>query len=384
MSKKKIVILGSAHPLRGGISAFNERLAKEFIDQGNDVVIYSFSLQYPNFLFPGTSQFTTDAAPANLGIKTVVNSVNPFNWIKVGTEIKNLKPDWLVVGYWLPFMAPCLGTISRLVRKNKLTRIFSVVHNMIPHEKRIGDKVLSSYFTNSVDAFVAMSTIVLDDINTFDVVKPRVFSPHPLYDNFGKKLDRETAADLLGLSSDAKYVLFFGFIRAYKGLDILLEAMADKRIRQLGVKCIVAGEFYEDAERYHEIISSLEIEDNVILKTDFIPNDEVNRFFSLADLVVQPYKSATQSGVTQIGFHFEVPMLVTNVGGLKDIIPHGKVGYVTDTNSESVANSMVDFFEKERANEFKQNLIEEKKKYHWDRMVSAIENLDFKLMKERF
>lgn len=379
MCKKKIVILGSAHPLRGGISAFNERLAKELIEQGNEVILYSFSLQYPNFLFPGKSQFTTDDAPLGLDIRVKVNSVNPLNWLSVGLEIKKIKPDWVIVGYWLPFMAPCLGTISRIIRRNKFSRIFSVVHNMIPHEKRIGDTFFSSYFTNSVDAFVAMSSIVLADIGKFDKQKPRVFSPHPLYDNFGEKLPRQKAAELLGLSSDAKYFLFFGFIRAYKGLDILLEAMADDRVKKLGIKCIIAGEFYEDADRYLEMIKSLGISENMILRTDFIPNDEVSQFFSLADLVVQPYKSATQSGVTQIGFHFEVPMLVTNVGGLKDIIPHGKVGYVTDTNASSVADAMVDFIDNNRAADFKHNLIEEKKRYHWDKMVLAIESLDDQL-----
>ena len=376
MGSKKYVILGTAHPLRGGISAFNERLAQELIAEGNDVVVYSFSLQYPNFLFPGKTQFTDDPAPRHLTIKSVVNSVNPFNWLKVGNEIKKLKADTLIVGYWLPFMAPCLGSIVGLVRRNKHTKIVSIVHNIIPHEKRIGDTLLSKYFTRFIDGFIAMSDVVMQDLKKFDAIKPRALCPHPLYDNFGDILPRNEAANLLQLNPHEKYLLFFGFIRAYKGLDILLNAMADPRIKKLGVKCIVAGEFYEGSETYDKIIEANQLQDNVILNTEFIPNDQVNRFFSIADLIVQPYKSATQSGVTQIGFHFEVPMLVTNVGGLKDIIPHGKVGYVTDTTPIAVADAIEDFFLNQRAMDFRTNLKVEKQKYLWSRMTQTIAVLE--------
>ena len=378
MEKKRIVILGSAHPLRGGLAAYNERLAEEFMAEGNEVIIYTFSLQYPGIFFPGKTQYADWEAPKNLDIRVKVNSVNPLNWLKVGAEIKKLRPDILIFKYWIPFMAPCFGTIARIVKGNKQTKIISILDNIIPHEKRPGDTALSHFFSKAMDAFVGMSKSVLNDLNIFDTKKPRAFNPHPLFDNFGARLTKQEAADAIGLDADAKYLLFFGFIRAYKGLDLLLHAMADERIKQLGIKCIVAGEFYEDGERYHQIIAEKGLQESVVLKTDFIPNDEVNRFFSIADMVVQPYKSATQSGVTQIGYHFEVPMLVTDVGGLKEIIPDGKVGYVTAPDSKAIADALVDFYENNRGEQFDAGLKEEKKKYLWSKMTNTI----YKLTKE--
>lgn len=375
MEKKRIVILGSAHPLRGGLAAYNERLAEQFIEEGHEVIIYTFSLQYPGVFFPGKTQYADWEAPSNLDIRVKVNSVNPLNWIKVGQELKKLRPDILIFKYWIPFMAPCFGTIARIVKGNKYTRVISILDNIIPHEKRPGDTVLSRYFSKAMDAFVGMSKSVLNDLNNFDTRKPRAFNPHPLFDNFGKRLTKQEAANAIGLDEKENYLLFFGFIRAYKGLDLLLHAMADERIKKLGVKCIVAGEFYEDAERYHKIIADKNLSESIILKTDFIPNDEVNRFFSIADMVVQPYKSATQSGVTQIGYHFEVPMLVTDVGGLKEIIPNGKVGYVTSPESIAIADAIVDFYENQRIEQFDAGLKEEKKKYLWSEMTNTVFNL---------
>lgn len=379
MEKKRIVILGSAYPLRGGLAAYNERLASEFLAEGHEVIIYTFSLQYPGILFPGKTQYADWEAPENLDIRVKVNSVNPLNWIKIGLELKSLKPDILIFKYWIPFMAPCFGTIARIVKGNKVTKVISILDNIIPHEKRPGDTVLSRYFSKAMDAFVGMSQSVLNDLNTFDTKKPRAFNPHPLFDNFGKRLTKSEAAKAIALSEGGKYLLFFGFIRAYKGLDLLLHAMADERIKEMGVKCIVAGEFYEDEERYHKIIADNKLEDSIILKTDFIPNDEVNRFFSIADMVVQPYKSATQSGVTQIGYHFEVPMLVTDVGGLKEIIPDKKVGYVTAPDSNDIADAIIDFYTNDRSLQFDAGLKEEKKKYLWSKMTNTVFNLITKL-----
>ena len=335
----KVIILGSAHPLRGGLAAYNERLAREFIRQGHSVQIYTFSLQYPSFLFPGTSQYSDQPAPDDLYIHVKVNSLNPLNWLSVGREIAKLNADLLIVKFWLPFMAPCLGTISRMVKKNKKTKVISIIDNIIPHEKRVGDFQLASYFVNSVDGFIAMSESVLEDLKKFDDKKPAIFSPHPLYDNFGEAISKTEAYQKLGLEINTEYLLFFGFIRDYKGLDILLHAMADERIRQLNVKLIVAGEFYTDAKPYAEMITQLNIADKLILKTDFIPDDEVRNYFCAADMVVQPYKHATQSGVTQICYHFDRPMLVTNVGGLPEIVPNGKVGYVVEPNAQAVADT---------------------------------------------
>jgi len=368
----KIVILGTAYPYRGGLAAFNERLAYEFQNQGHEVEIYTFTHQYPDFLFPGKTQYSTEPAPEDLKIVRKVHSYNPFNWFKVGREIARRKPDLMITKFWLPFMAPCFGTIARIVRRNKHTRLVSILDNVIPHEHRIGDKAFVRYFIRPTDGFVAMSKSVLADLRLFTQDKPAVFSPHPLYDHYGERLSREQALSELNLNHDSRYALFFGFIRAYKGLDLLLEAFADPRLKTLGVKLLVAGEFYGDPAPYLNQIKELGIEDRVVLCTDFIPDSEVNRYFSAADIVAQPYKTATQSGVTQIAFHFGKPMLVTNVGGLPEIVPDGKIGYVVEPDSKQIADALCRFFTEQKQAEFEANVVEEKKKYAWPKFIEAI------------
>ena len=368
----KIVILGSAHPLRGGLASYNERLAREYMKQGHSVQLFTFSLQYPDFLFPGTTQYSDQPAPDDLFIHVKVNSVNPLNWYKVGKEIAALNADLMIVKFWLPFMGPCLGTISRIVKGNGKTKVISILDNIIPHEKRVGDYLLAKYFVNSVDGFIAMSDSVLTDLNKFDTKKPRAFSPHPLFDNFGAAITKPEAYEKLGLAINEEYILFFGFIRDYKGLDLLLHAMADERIRQLNIKLIVAGEFYSNAQPYLDLIQQLNIADKLILKTDFIPDNEVRNYFCAADLVVQPYKHATQSGVTQICYHFDRPMLVTNVGGLPEMVPHNKVGYVVTPEPLSIADAIVDFYSNHRELQMRDNIRLEKKKYAWSAMLEKI------------
>lgn len=368
----KIVVLGTAWPYRGGIALFNERLAREFQKENDNVITYTFTLQYPSFLFPGKTQYSEEPAPQDMDIVRKVSSVNPFNWIKVGRELKKMAPDLIVIGFWLPFMAPCLGTIARIARKNGKTRVVSVVHNIIPHEHRIGDKMFATYFCNSVDGFVAMSDSVLNDLTLFDSVKPRVFCRHPLYDNFGEAVERNSALQELGLDSKNRYMLFFGLIRDYKGLDIMLKAYADSRLRQMGVKLIVAGEFYNNAEKYFELEKELGLEGEVIWHREFVPDSKVRYYFGAADIIVQPYKSATQSGVTQIAYHFEKPMIVTNVGGLAEIVPNGKAGYVVEPDEKEIADAIVDFFGNNRQDEFKEGLLFEKKKYAWSNMTKSV------------
>ncbi|MFN8317387.1 MAG: glycosyltransferase [Chitinophagales bacterium] len=368
----KIVILGTAHPLRGGLSAYNERIAYEFQSQGHEVVIYTFSLQYPDFLFPGTTQFSDQPAPKDLTIKVAVNSVNPFNWWKVGREIKALNADLLIVKFWLPFMAPCLGTICKLVRSNNKTKVISIIDNIIPHEKRIGDFQFAKYFVNNVDGFIAQSKSVLSDLNLFDASKPKRFSPHPLYDNFGAAIPKEVAKTKLGLDANKHYLLFFGFIRDYKGLDILLKAIADKRFKDQDINVIVAGEFYNNAEQYHQLIEELKIADLVTLRTDFIPDDMVRYYFCASDIVVQPYKHATQSGVTQICYHFNRPMIVTNVGGLPEIVPNDVVGYVVEPEPTPITNAILKFYAEQKEDVFAANINIEKEKYSWNAMLKSI------------
>ncbi len=371
----KITILGSAHPLRGGLAAYNERLAREFMYEKDEVTIETFSLQYPEFLFPGTTQYSSLPKPADLTIHVTVNSINPFNWIKTGLKIKRQRPDILVVKFWLPFMAPCLGTICRIIRRNQHTRIISILDNIIPHERRIGDTFFTKYFVNSVDAFIAMSDSVYNDLSVFDQTKPRLLNPHPLFDNYGEAVDKISAIQKLNLDTSKKYLLFFGLIRDYKGLDIVLKAMATEQLRNSDIQLIVAGEYYSNREEYEQLIRELAIKDKVELHTRFIPDDEVYLYFCAADMVVQPYKHATQSGVTQICYHFNKPMLVTNVGGLPEIVPDNKVGFVVAPDEQSVANAILRFYNEEKEQEFVQNIQDEKKKYSWKVMAEKVKQL---------
>jgi D-inositol-3-phosphate glycosyltransferase len=368
----KIQIIGTAHPFRGGIAVFIERLARAFQQNNDEVNISTFTLQYPKFLFPGETQYSSSKKPTDIQITEEVSSVNPFNWIKVGNRIKQQKPDIVIFKYWIPFMGPCFGTIARRIRKNKHTKVIVVVDNIIPHEKRAGDNLFNNYFVKSIDGFIAMSQSVLDDLNTFDSIKPKLLSPHPLYDNFGVAKSREDALKALNLDTSLNYMLFFGIIRQYKGLDILLKAFADKRLNDGSVKLIVAGEFYEDDTVYRELIKKHQLEESVVLATKFIPDEEVVNYFCAADIIVQPYKHATQSGVTQIAYHFDKPMLVTDVGGLKEIVPHNKVGYVTQPNEKEVADALIDFYQNKRSEEFIRGVKEEKQKYTWQKMIDSI------------
>jgi len=329
-SPGKVVIIGPAYPLRGGLASYDERLAREFMHNSYETTISTFSYQYPSFLFPGTTQYSTEPAPKDISIKVKINSINPFNWILVGNELKKLNPDIIVVRYWLPFMGPCLGTILRRVKKNKHTKMICIADNIFPHEKRPGDKMLTKYFLKPVDGFITMSEKVLADLHEFAKDKPSIFVPHPLYDNFGEKISKEEARSKLNISLNDKVILFFGFIRKYKGLDILLNTMKllQQKPSTKKIKLLVAGEFYDDEKNYEQLLSDPQIKNNLILHTEFISDSMVKYYLCAADCVVQPYRNATQSGVTPLAYHFEIPMIVTNVGGLPSLVPDKKVGLI--------------------------------------------------------
>ena len=372
----RVIILGTAWPYRGGLAAFNERLAYEYQKDGHEVEIVTFTLQYPSFLFPGKTQYSDEPAPQGLKITRMLNAINPFSWLMVGRYIKRQKPDLLITKFWLPFMAPALGTANRVAKHAGMRRV-TILDNLVPHERRIGDKLFARYFVNSVDGMIAMSQSVLDDADLFDPKhrKPRKLCMHPLYDHYGVTMSKDEACKQLNIDPSGRYALFFGFIRDYKGLDLLLDAMSDPRIAQIGVKLIVAGEFYGDPKPYMEQIERLGIGDRVILKTDFIPDSEVNRYFCAADVVVQPYKTATQSGVTQIAFNFEKPMIVTNVGGLPEIVPNEKVGFVVEPDARLIADAIVRYYEEGWQECLTEGVKAEKKKYLWSNMTKAIKEV---------
>ncbi|NUM51104.1 MAG: glycosyltransferase [Flavobacteriales bacterium] len=370
----KIKIIGPAFPLRGGIAAFNERLALALQNKGHSVEIISFSLQYPHFLFPGKTQYSSSKAPSNIIIHTKINSINPFNWLLTGLKIKSENPDLVIVRYWLPFMAPCLGTIARVIKTNHKTKVIALADNIIPHEKRMGDQLLTRYFVKSCHAFIVMSRSVEDDLRKFLKQPKALFHQHPLYEQYGTKVKTSMARKKLNIYENERVILFFGFIRSYKGLDLLLEAMSNEQVRKLNIKLIVAGEFYEDELKYRNLVEALSLKNNVIFFNEFIPDEEVKYFFSAADLVVQPYKTATQSGVTQIAYQFDVPMLVTHVGGLPEMVTHLTSGYVVEVNPDMIAKSLCDFFIHNRKEQFSEGVKKEKNRFSWKKMTEEIIN----------
>lgn len=372
---KKIALLSPAHPLRGGIAAFTERYAQALQAAGYEVVIYSFSLQYPGFLFPGKTQFADGPPPQGLDIRTRVNSVNPLNWLRVGMELRRLRPDLIVPRYWLPFMGPCLGSILRLAKGNGHTKVVAIADNILPHEKRPGDRLFTRYFLKPADGCIVMSRSVEDDLRQFSREMPVACIPHPIYDNYGDPVPREEALARLQLPPDCRYLLFFGFIREYKGLDLLLKAMAGPRLKGMPVKLIVAGEYYGNQAQHEALIRDLGIDNQLVMRTDYIPNEEVRYYFGAADLVVQPYKTATQSGISQMAYHFQKPMVVTNVGGLPEIVPHGQAGYVVPPDPAAIAGAVADFFENDRAASFTAGVAEGKKRFGWESMVAGLVRL---------
>lgn len=373
----RIVIVGPAYPLRGGgISSFNERLAYHFLEEGYTVDIYSFSLQYPNFLFPGKSQYSDEPAPEDLKIYSKINSINPINWYKVGRELKREKYDLLIVRFWMPFFGPSLGTILRQVRKNNHTKVVCIADNIVPHEKRWGDKLLAKYFLNQIDACVTMSQSVKRDLENIAPHIPNALCLHPLYDNYGKQIPKSKARKMLGIGESERIVLFFGFIRKYKGLDLLLEALAREDLKRMDVKLLLAGEFYGDEDFYLKKIEEFDLQSRVYRHTEFIPNSEVAQYFSAADCVVLPYRTATQSGITQVAYHFDLPMIVTGVGGLPELVMDGEVGWVVNPTADEIASGIFKFYSEDCYEDFRANIQKEKTKYSWsvlgDRILSFL------------
>jgi len=373
--KLKAVIVGPAFPLRGGIADFNEALAIAFQEEKIETFIYSFYFQYPKFLFPGTNQNAEGSPNSALKIHSTISSVNPISWWNTAKKIISEKPDFVVIRYWLPFMAPALGTIAKLLRRKKI-HVIAITDNVIPHEKRPGDSAFTGYFVRNCDAFVTMSKSVLNDLSKFTSSAKKKFIPHPVYNIFGQAIPKSEARKKLSIQNDEKLILFFGFIRSYKGLDLLIEAMSDPALRDLNVKLLIAGEFYEDRKPYLDKIASIENGDRFILHTEFIGKESVKDYFCAADLIVQPYKSATQSGITQIAYHFGRPMLVTNVGGLAEIVTDKRVGYVTERNAGAIADAISDFYVNHRENDFAKNVLADREKFSWKNFTNTIIELN--------
>ena len=368
--KQHIVIIGPAYPLRGGLATYNELLATKLQTAGHQVKILTFSLQYPSLLFPGKTQYSSEPEPEHLTIELALNSINPINWIRIGRQLAREAPDLIIFRYWMPFMAPCLGTVGRIARRNRKTRVVAITDNIIPHERRPFDQSFTRYFMGACNGFVAMSKAVQSQLKEWAGNTPALFNPHPMYESFGEAINQAEALKELGLPDDKKYLLFFGFIRKYKGLDLLLKAFS--MVDDPNMKLIIAGEYYEDPAPYQSLIESLNMGDRIIQVNEFIPDSSVRYYFCAADLVVQTYLSATQSGVTQVAYYYTTPMIVTDVGGLAELVPDGQVGYVCPVDEQAIADSITRYFKEEMKGPFQKKMQEEKKRFTWDSMINKL------------
>lgn len=368
----KIVLLGPAHPYRGGLASIMETMAREWQSRGHEVRIYTFTVQYPSLLFPGKTQYVTTPAPEDLHIERVMNTVNPLNWLSLGLRLRRECPDMVVMKYWTPFMAPCFGTIARIARSNGVTKFVCQIDNVEPHEHHIIDRPCNHYYLGAVDGFVYMSEQVHGELKAYTAA-PALFSPHPMFENFGKAVERDKACRRIGIDPAQRYTLFFGLIRDYKGLDLLLKAWA--KWMPDGRKLLIAGEFYASREKYISLIEELGLQDRVVLHDRFIADEDVKYYFSAADALVLPYRTATQSGVTQIAYNFSLPMIVTRVGGLPEIVPDGRVGLVCEADAESIKEALEALYDGDRLQTFKENFAQERKRFSWAAMCDRLEEV---------
>lgn len=374
----KLSFIGPAYPYRGGLATIIENLARVFATRGNEVDIKTFTLQYPRLLFPGKSQFRTGEAPKSLTISRQVSTVNPFSWLRVGRRLRREAPEMVVLKYWTPLMAPCFGTICRLARKNRKTKVVVHLDNITPHEPRFYDRLLNSYFLGACDGFIYMSEAVNSDLRTYLPNPKALFSPHPLFDNYGARMEREEACRRLHLDAEVSYVMFFGYIREYKGLDILLDAWAMLKAegRTKGKRLLVVGEVYGSDSPYREQIERLGLgEEDMLFHDSFVPDEEVAEWFSVADMVALPYRSATQSGVTQVAYAYDVPMVVTRVGGLAEMVEDDVVGVLAEVSARSVAEAIAKVFEGDNLERYRQGVVRNKGRFSWEATADRIEEL---------
>ena len=377
----KKIIIGPTYPLRGGISQSNYALQSYFEGQGEDVDIISYSLQYPKLLFPGKQQ-TVNGLERNVkNTFNLINTLNPFSWIKVSQWISAKKPSYVIVRYWHPYFAICLSLILALIRKKSIF-IIAWIDNVHPHESVPFQDILTWLFLRNCDSFVVMSKSVQQDLIDCHNISHKniVVSPHPIYNVFGRSINKNVAKKNLGISNlsiknNDKYILFFGLVRKYKGLNLLLEVMASEIIRNMNIKLIIAGEFYYNKENYMTKIDSLGIGDHIIIHDHYIRNDDVVNYFCASDIVVQPYITATQSGVSMVAHNFNKPMILTDVGGLSEYLVHKKNGYLVNTNVEDIVLALEDYYVNDREKIFSDFMIAQRNDYSWGKLARTFNEL---------
>ena len=369
----KVIIIGSAYPYRGGIAHYTGLLYKALLKRGHIVKVVTFKRQYPRFLFPGKTQVESGGLVEKIETSQLIDSINPFNWLRVGFKVASEKPDIVIFKYWMPFFAPCFGTIALIVKTFSKAKILFICHNIVPHERTILDTALTKFAFLFVDHFIVQSSAVESDLLKIRPGASYKKVYHPVYEIFGTSIEKVKARQILGLRPDEKVLLFFGYVREYKGLDILLRAMKFV-LANFQVKLLVVGEFYDKPQRYYQIVEEDGISDHVIFKNEYVKSDEVKIYFSASDVVVLPYKSATQSGIVKIAYNFNKPVIATNVGGLPEVVLDGKTGFIVEPSPQKIADAIVKFFRENLADEFSKNVELEKKKYSWDALVEAIES----------
>lgn len=375
LSGMKIILISTAYPYRGGIAHFVETMARDLQAKGHEVEIITFTQQYPDWLFPGKTQYESGAAPKDLKIKRLLNPINPVSWMRTGRYVQAVRPDLVLYKYWMSFFAPAFGFITRWLKRAKVP-VIAIVDNAVSHEKRMGDAVLARYFLRACQGLIVMSKAVGEDVRSLGIQVAQRFVPHPIYNIFGASMPMLEARRQLGLPEKIPLLLFFGFIRRYKGLHVLLEAMPAVVAALPLAKLVVAGEFYGDEAAYRAQIEALKLKDAVILRSDYIPNDAVAAYFSAVDVVVQPYVSATQSGVAQIAFQFDKPTILTDVGGLAEIVPHEVAGFVVPPEDPAaLAHALIRYFQEGWQARLTAGVQQEKYKYDWERLYEAMDAL---------
>ena len=377
---KSVTILGPAHPFRGGIASFNERLAQEFSSQEWDTKIYTYTTQYPKILFPGKDQFSSDPKPSHLSIERTFSTVNPLSWLSIVNRLKKEKPNLLLSRYWLPYTGLSTSYIHKKLKQINGIHNIAIIDNLIPHQHMPGDRFLINNFLNSVDHFVTLSSSVQSDLLALKPTANCINLPHPLYDHYGDSIDRRTAANNLGLDQSYRYLLFFGFIKKYKGLDLLLEALDKEYMKANKLTLIIAGDVYGSDSIYDNIIKSRGLEDVIIFHKRYIANDQIANYFSISDLVVQPYRTATQSGISQIALYFNVPTIVTDVGSLSDFILNKRTGYLVPIDKQSIMDAIIYHFEEADLDSMHIEMQKHKTQFSWShftqQLISFSHNFD--------
>ncbi len=374
MTKQRIIIIGTAYPMRGGIAHFMALLYKTLLEHGHKVKIISFKRQYPSIFFPGKTQQDKSQEIEPLPSEAILDSIGPMSWLKTFLRIYQYQPQLIIFKYWMPFFAPCYAAVSFLTRLFTNAKIMYICDNIVPHESRPEDRLLTRIGLWNVHYFIVMSKIVKEALLSYRPQAKYHEAPHPVYEYFQDKYTQQQARQEFRLSIDDKVILFFGYVRQYKGLQILLEAMPQV-LKALPVKLLVAGEFYDNKENYTSLIKKLTIEKAVAIFDDYIPNEKVGLFFSAADVVVLPYITATQSGIIQIAYHYNKPVITTRVGGLCEVVEEGKTGFtVPPENSEKLATAIVNFYKANETIHFAENIKSYKQQFSWHRFVSEIES----------